>query len=136
MIVRQSRPLLRAVLVSTTMFALFAVIGCAVQGQNFLTDLDMRLAIDLHKWAGPGPHDFLEGFNQIASPRAMAVLVVGLTLVLLVRGHYWLAATCVLAEVPGKILEWRLQAYFQRQRPPLEHRVRQLPNTRPRKRPA
>src|SRR5438128_2292060 len=119
MIVRQSRPLLRAVLVSTTMFALFAVIGCAVQGRNFLTDLDMRLANDLHEWAGPGPHDFLEGFNQVASPRALAVLVLGLTLMLMVRGHYWLAATCVLAEVPGKILEWRLQAYFQRQRPPL-----------------
>lgn len=103
------------------MGVLFVVPALSVGGQGGLVMFDMMLAQHLSTSAAPRLLWALSWFTHLGDRGFLTVVAVGMTVLLLLRRQWTLAAGCVAATLGGGLLNRFLKSTFQRARPAFEH---------------
>lgn len=119
-----ARGLLRpatAVAVVVAMLVLASVIAVEVREQAGLTVFDAGLASDLRANMPLPVLRAVAWLTQLGNPTALGIVTAGVTVVLVVRRHWRLAATWLFALAGTALINSALKAWFQRERPLHDH---------------
>jgi membrane-associated phospholipid phosphatase len=97
--------------------AVFGLLADAVTDQAAITRLDLSFDKSLHAHASPLGVTIAKGVTAIGGPTAMAALMVGGAIYLLVRREKLLLYGWLVAFIGGGALDWALKTIFRRDRP-------------------